>query len=214
MIVEQQTARQRATSAGDVATSPPPRGAERVPPGRETASSEPLTRLRGAGVEVDSRRVARAAAATVLAALFALAIVLAVAGAEKNAQIARLRRAGVPVTITVTSCLQDLGGSGSNGAGYTCKGDFRLAARRYPMSIPGLGFEAVGSKLRGVAVPSDPALATTAVVLAGEHPSWRVYLLPAVLAAVLALLGALVALRRGSAGTSPARRRAAADTTP
>lgn len=145
---------------------PPAPGPPRRTPGQ--VSPEPVTRLRGAAVEVDSRRAAQAIIAVLLATLAATASVLTVAGADRNAQIDQLRRSGVPVAITVTGCRGDLGGSGSNAAGYTCQGTFRLAGRSYPMSIPGLGHQVLGSKLRGVAVPSDPALVTTAGVLAGE----------------------------------------------
>ncbi len=172
-----------------------------------------MTRLRGAAVEVDSRRAAQAIIAVLLATLAATASVLTVAGADRNAQIDQLRRSGVPVAITVTGCRGDLGGSGSNAAGYTCQGTFRLAGRSYPMSIPGLGHQVPGSKLRGVAVPGDPALVTTATVLAGARASWRVFLVPVVLWAVLALLASALVLRRRrrrrrlrSDGSPPPRR--------
>jgi len=50
--------------------------------------------------------------------------------------------------------------------------------------------------LRAVVVPGDPALMTPLSVLAGEHASWKVFILPVVLLVVLVLLVGAVLLRR------------------
>jgi hypothetical protein len=51
--------------------------------------------------------------------------------------------------------------------------------------------------LRGVSVPGDPALVTTAGALAADHASWRVFILPAVLLVLLVVgVGAVVLRRR------------------
>ena len=89
-----------------------------------------------------------------------------------------------------------MGGSGSNGAGYACTGTFTFEGGRHTESIPGTAFYAPGSTLRAVVVPGDPALMTPVSVLAGEHASWRVFILPVVLLLVLVLLVAAVLLRR------------------
>src|SRR5271169_5343066 len=62
-------------------------------PGEPAGAGEPAGRvspLRGAGVDVDVRRLGRVVAATCLLALGVLVVVLSVAGAQKNAQISRL----------------------------------------------------------------------------------------------------------------------------
>ena len=157
-------------------------------------------RLRGARVEIDGRRVARVAAAACLVGLAALSAVLFVVGFQKNAQIARLHNEGVPVTITVSGCLGLLGGSGSNAAGYECRGSYTLDGRPFNEPIPGNAMYDPGTKLHGVAVPGDPALVTTAAILRTEHVSGRVFVLPSILLALLVLtLGAFAARRRRSA---------------
>ena len=112
--------------------------------------------LRGAGVDVDVRRAGRVLVGAVLGALAVLAVVLFVAGAQKNAQITSLRSHGVPVTVTVTGCTGLLGGSGSNAAGYACRGTFSVAGHRYDEAIPGDTLYPPGTPLAAVTVPGDP----------------------------------------------------------
>jgi hypothetical protein len=158
--------------------------------------AEPLTSLRAGSVDIDARRIGRAIGVLLLAALVVVAVVLAVAGTQKNNQIDRLRRDGVPVTITVSSCQGLLGGSGSNAAGYTCRGTFTVAGYRYTEGIPGDTLFPPGTTIRAVRVPGDPALVTPLTVLATEQASWRVYLLPAVLLVAAALLLSLLLYSR------------------
>lgn len=157
--------------------------------------------LRGAKVDGDIRRFVGMAIVLCLAALAASTIALFVAGAHRNAQVARLRQDGVPVQVTVTSCLGQLGGSGSNAAGYTCSGSFVLDGRRYDETIPGLTLRPVGTTFRALAVPGDPALMAPVSQVAVERPSDKVYVLPAVLAglSVAGTAGTLLLLRRRSA---------------
>jgi hypothetical protein len=154
---------------------------------------------------VDTRAVARVAVGLLLIGLTVLIVVLFVAGAQKNSQITRLRHHGVAVTITSSGCRGLLGGSGSNAAGYACRGSFTLDGRRYNENIPGNTLRPPGTVVRGVSVPGDPALVTTARMLAAEQASWRVYIAPTVLLVVLVglalLVGAAARTRR-----RPARR--------
>jgi hypothetical protein len=137
--------------------------------------------------------------ALVLVTLTFLVVVFTVIGAHKNAQIDELRNDGVPVTVTVDSCLGLLGGSGSNGAGYACTGSYELGGRRYHEPLPGNTYRSPGSAVAAVAVPSDPTLVSTAQVVLSDHASARVYVLPAVLAAVLLVLLALLVVRTRAA---------------
>jgi len=147
--------------------------------------------LRGPAVEMDVRRVTRAAVGLALAGLAVVAAVLLVAGYQKNSQIDNLRAHGVPVELTVTHCLGLMGGSGSNLAGYDCSGTYTVAGHVFTEDIPGNTLHAPGTTVRGVIVAGDPALFSTPATVASEHASWTVYLVPAIL---LALLGGLLAL--------------------
>jgi hypothetical protein len=172
--------------------------------GEIDTSGRPITILRGAGVEVDGRRVGRVVVLVCLGTLAVLVVVLFLAGAERNAQITRLRQHGVPVKVTVSGCLGLMGGSGSNLVGYQCRGTFTTGGHRYSESIPGDTFYAPGATLRAVTVPGDPALLSTVRSLATERPSWRVFILPASLLIVLALLvGALLRRHRHISRASP-----------
>jgi hypothetical protein len=174
------------------------------PPGAATSSAEPLTKLRGAGVDVDVRRVGRVVVGLSLVTLAALVIIFSIAGANNNNQINRLHHDGVPVAVTVTKCLGLIGGSGSNGAGYSCDGVFTLDGHRYTEAIPGSGFHAPRSSLRAVVVPGDPALLSPVSILATQHASGRVFILPGVLLVVLLLLvGTILYRRRRHAVGSP-----------
>ena len=157
----------------------------------------PVSTLRGSGVDVDSRRVVHVVVGLCLVALATVVIILSVAGAHKNGQINRLRQHGVNVEVTVTSCLGQLGGSGTNAAGYQCRGSFAINGRHYNEIVPGNTLLPPGTAVRGVIDPGDPALISTVGAVASEHASWRVYLLPIILAVALALLVAAVVIRMG-----------------
>lgn len=160
------------------------------------APDEALSTLRGAGVDVDVRRLGRVFVAACLVALAVLTAVLFVAGADKNAQITDLHQHGVAVRVTVSSCLGLLGGSGSNGAGYACKGTFTLDGHRYTEAIPGNSLYPPGAKIRAVAVPGSPPLLSTARAVHSERASWRVFVVPTVLLLVLVLGVGFLVLRR------------------
>lgn len=129
-------------------------------------------------------------------ALGVVAVVLFVAGANKNAQITRLRSQGVAVKVTVSGCTGEMGGSGSNLVGYDCTGSFTIGGRRYDEDIPGTALRIAGTTIQAITVPGDPALLTTPRAIAGEHPSFRVFILPIILSIVLALGVAALVLRR------------------
>jgi hypothetical protein len=163
-----------------------------------------VSTLRGAGVSVDKRRLIWWGLLVVAVGLLVASVALAVAGSRKNDQINQLRQHGVAVVVTSTSCQGLLGGSGSNGVGYVCRGAFTLDGRRYDENLPGNTLLPPGTKVDAIAVPSDPGLVTTPAILAGEHASNTAFVLPVVLG-VLAV-GAvivLVFLRRRDPVASP-----------
>jgi hypothetical protein len=174
-------------------------------PEPDRGPDDPIMTLRGAGVDADARRVGLTLSALSAVALAVLAVIFAVAGAQRNHQIDQLRQHGVDVQVTVTTCQGLLGGSGSNSAGEACHGTFTLDGRRYTDAIPGDKL-VLGASVRGVTLRSDPGLLSTVTIVNSEHSSGNVFILPAVLLVLAILVGALVNQRW--------RRRAAAATTP
>ena len=183
--------------------------------GSTTPPGEPgdrIGQLRGAGVSVDGRRVGQVAIGIVLVTLAVLAIVFTIVGIHTNQQDDRLHHDGVPVTFTVTGCLGLLGGSGSNAAGYSCRGTYTLDGTHYSgVQLPGDSFHRPGSAVAAIAVPGDPALVSPASIVATEHSSAGAFVLPVILTAILLLLVVVLLLLRrrrqanGSATASGAR---------
>jgi len=199
-----------AAGGGRYDLAPVPTGADPDEPEEQGPAPAPgtgderLAPLRGAGVAVDVRRVGAVVVGLLLVGLAVLVVVLFVAGAHKNSQIAELRDHGMPVQMTVSGCIGLLGGSGSNPVGYSCHGTIVVGGRSYDDPIPGTALYGPGQRLGGVTVAGDPALFTTPALLRTEHTSWRVYLAPAILAVVLVLaVGGLVALRRHARRSLP-----------
>jgi hypothetical protein len=152
--------------------------------------------LRGATPGLDVRRVGQAVVGLCLVALAVSVVIFYVGAVHKNAQIADLRAHGVPVPFTITGCLGLLGGSGSNQAGYACRGTFTVGGHRYNEPIPGNTDHPPGMVLRAVTVPGDPALVRTERDLAGEQTSAKVFIFPTVLLVVLLLLVGVLLFRR------------------
>jgi hypothetical protein len=159
-------------------------------------SDLPLTRLRGAGVDVDPRRAGKVIIGVCLVALAVTAVVLIVAGVQKNNQDNSLHTEGVPVAVTVQGCLGLLGGSGSNPAGYACRGTYTFHGHRYDQNIPGNRDLVAGTTIRGVIVPGDPYLLSTPGLVAVEHASWHVFIAPVILLGVLVLAVVVLPLVR------------------
>jgi hypothetical protein len=155
-----------------------------------------ISTLRGASAAVDARRAAQVVIGVVLATLAVLGIVFIVVGINKNDQINELKDHGVPVTYVVSKCLGLLGGSGSNGAGYSCQGSYTVDGRRYFENLPGSSLYAPGDRVKAISVRSDPTLLSTPAILNSEHASASVYILPAVLLGACALLVIAIVLRR------------------
>jgi hypothetical protein len=166
---------------------------------------ERVAPLRGAGVQIDGRRVAAVLVGIILVTLAVLVVVFTIIGVSKNHQIDQLRNHGVPVDVTITSCQGLLGGSGSNGAGYACRGTYELDGHRYNEQLPGSALHAPGSIIRALAVPEDPALVSPVAIVDSEHSSSTVFILPAVLLVLLIAILVVVLLRRGRPAGGEAR---------
>jgi hypothetical protein len=131
-----------------------------------------------------------------LVVLAVVTVVLFVAGADKNAQQSSLSRDGVPVSVTVTHCLAEMGGSGSNLTGYACTGTYTVDGTKYTESIPGNALHDPDSTVRGVTVPGNPSLLSTADIVRAQPPSWKVFIVPTILAVVLVALVVSILVRR------------------
>jgi hypothetical protein len=181
-----------------MATTDPP-----VPAHDETGEpADRVGQLRGAGVSVDGRRVGQVAIGIVLVTLLVLTIVFTLVGIHTNQQNDRLHNDGVPVTFTVGGCLGLLGGSGSNAAGYSCHGTYTLNGKTYSEQLPGDSFHRPGSTVAAIAVSGDPALVSPASIVATEHSSASVFVLPIILFVVLLVLVALLLVLRRRQGTA------------
>jgi hypothetical protein len=154
-------------------------------------------------VAVDARKAGRVVAVLCLLALTTTALILTFAGVDKNNQITALRTTGVPVTVTVSGCLGLLGGSGSNAAGFACRGTYDFRGRRYEEAIPGNVNRAPKSSVRGVIAAGDPALLSTPAAVRTEHASWRVFLTPIVLGAVVVVAATGLLVRRSRRPPAP-----------
>ncbi len=157
---------------------------------------EPVGQLRGAGVDVNLRAVRTVLVVLVLVTLLVLAVAYLVAGIEKNEHLDDLRQHGMPVPVTVRTCLGLLGGSGSNAAGIACTGTYVVDGHRYSVDIPGNAPLAPGDVIRGVVASDDPSLFTTPGYLATQHASAGVFVLAAVFGAGFVLALVAVALWR------------------
>ena len=162
----------------------------------ESSPAGPVSTLRGARIEIDTARVVRILLAAVLATLAVLAVVFFVVGAHKNAQIDELRLHGEPVEVTITKCLGLMGGSGSNSAGYACTGTFHFGGRLFDEAVPGDVLYAPGTRLAATAASNGSGLFAPVGVLAGEHSSWTVFIVPGALALAFATLASPWVLRR------------------
>lgn len=162
------------------------------------SSDQPLTVLRGNGVDIDPRRAARWVLGVCVVALLVVALILLVAGVQKNSQSNTLAHHGVRVDVRVSGCLGLLGGSGSNAAGYVCKGNYTYQGHRYARDIPGNARLAPGSTVRGVIAPGDPGLLSTPSEVAAQPASSGVYVAPALLFLlfVLTLVALILMVRR------------------
>ncbi|MHB1444082.1 MAG: hypothetical protein ACYCTI_10490 [Acidimicrobiales bacterium] len=165
------------------------------------AGGDPASTLRGAGVAVDARALRRALFWLVLVGLFGGGVGLVVSAALANAGIDQLRHHGRAVVATVSGCEGLLGGSGSNGVGYTCRAEFSLNGRTWSEVLPGTALRPPGSKLALVVVPTDPKDLATPGGLARERPSYLGFLWAGLLVASGLALGLrAVVVRRSGTG--------------
>jgi hypothetical protein len=150
---------------------------------------ERVTTLRGP-VAVSVGRTFWLVAGAIGLLVFAAALVVSLLSASNdNARIERMKAHGIPVTVVVTGCAGNLGGSGSNGAGYTCRGRYNIGRATYHETIGSMAtFAATGTAVRGVVDPSHESTVILAIAVTRSKSSPGAYLRPALLAVVFAIL--------------------------
>jgi hypothetical protein len=162
--------------------------------------------IRGGGGVIDTRRLFRVVAGSAIVALAVLVVVLTIETVHKNSRINGLQRRGVPVDVTVTSCLGVLSGTGVTVAYFECSGSFDLDGRSYNAVIAGShANHSAGDVVKAVADPKHPTRISTVTALVNAHSSWRAFVGPGVLFLLLVLLivGAFWWSRRNSAQRHP-----------
>jgi heme/copper-type cytochrome/quinol oxidase subunit 2 len=135
--------------------------------------------------------------AAVLLVVFAIIIVVSFISAfNDNARVDRMKNHGIPVLVTVTSCVGNIGGSGSNAAGYTCRGSYRVDGVRYVEVIGSKSTQSnAGAKVHGVVDPSRRSTVELTSAVRASTSSLSVYVVPSLLA-VLFVIAAIALGRR------------------
>jgi hypothetical protein len=168
----------------------------------QSDGSEAEGYIRGGGGVIDTRRLFRIVVGSAIVVLAVLVVVLTVDAVHQNSRIDGLKRRGVPVDVTVTSCFGVLSGTGITVASFQCSGSFDLAGRSYHAVIAGSNVNhAVGDVVKAIADPKHPTSISTPSSLVNAHTSGRPFIAPGILFLVLLVLvvGALWWSRRNSA---------------
>jgi uncharacterized integral membrane protein len=152
--------------------------------------------LRGAPVEVNTRRVSQIVSILIIAILTVLTVTFFLSGVHRNSDVSNLQRHGTSISVTVTTCTGELGGSGSTLADYRCEGTFTLNGQRFHDTIPGHVFRPTGSTAVFVTSKNNPSLLATSLEVRDDTTTWSVFIVPFVLLAILIVFVAFVTRRR------------------
>ncbi len=155
-----------------------------------------IATLRGAHAAPTSRgpwRIAESFMGLVAATLLTVSFISA---ASTNARITRMQSHGIHVEVTVTNCVGQIGGSGSNNAGYVCQGTYRARNTQYHETIGSMTtFAPFGASVAAVADPAKPSTITLAAALRHSSASDGAYLVPSALSLAF-VVGVAVVVRR------------------
>ncbi|HEY5265186.1 MAG TPA: hypothetical protein VIJ40_00065 [Acidimicrobiales bacterium] len=167
--------------------------------------NEHVASLRGAAAVSVGRRAKFVVGALGLIALAAVLVVSFLSVTNDNARIDRMKASGIPVTITVTNCRGNIGGSGSNSAGYTCRGDYSVGGATYHELIGSMAtFSAPGTAVHGVADPSHHSTVALSSAVKSSKASDGAFVPLGLLTLVFVALS-LVFLGRARRPTPPRR---------
>lgn len=168
-----------------------------------------VTTLRGPQAASMGRSFWRIAGAICLVLVAVAILVSFLSVRNDNARLERMRANGIPVTVTVLNCVGNIGGSGSNAAGYTCHGRYRLDGTTYHEIIGAMTtFWTSGSEVKGVVDPSQHSTVMQASALESRRTSPKSYLVDELLTAVFLALA--VAFLRSTRRPSSSRVKQAA----
>jgi hypothetical protein len=141
-----------------------------------------VTSMRGPTAVSVGRKFWLFAGALGLGVFAAVLVVSFISATSDNARIERMKNHGIPVTVTVTNCTGNIGGSGSNAAGYTCRGDYSVDGTTFHELIGSMSiFSVSGSKVRGVVDPSHHSTVVLSSAIRTSVSSTRAYLRPGLL---------------------------------
>jgi len=169
-------------------------GTPRVPLSSQLNAPQPphfdhVNSLRGASAGSIGRTFWLGAAALGLVVFTAVLVVSLVSAFNGNARIERMKAHGIPVTVTVTTCNGNLGGSGSNGAGYTCRGTYRVDGTTFHEVIGSMAtFAGSGTAVQAVADPSNHGTIKLSSAVKASNASPWAFVPPGALAVVLIIL--------------------------
>jgi hypothetical protein len=156
---------------------------------------EQIASLRGAAPRpIDGKKLRDIVVGICAVALIALSVTFFATGFSHNSAVTDLQQHGVRVKVKVLTCAGQLGGSGSNNAGYSCQGTFVLLGKRYQSTLPDNAAHAPGTTVVDVTPSDDPGHLTTLQVWKSQHTSASLFIIGAILGvAGLVIAGLLIA---------------------
>jgi hypothetical protein len=132
--------------------------------------------------------------AIVIAVFIVVSFITAV---NDNARADRLKTHGIAVVVTVTSCAGHIGGSGSNAAGYTCYGTYRVHGVRYQEVIGSKTTSSpAGTTVHVIADPSHPSTIELESAIAASSTSESAFVVPSIVAVLFVALSLVVVRAR------------------
>jgi hypothetical protein len=141
------------------------------------------------GVRIDTRRLVLVILGLVILVMATLVVVTAIDAAQHNSRVSRLQQRGVPVDVTVTSCLGLASGTGITVDGFQCRGTFALEGHTYNEVIGGSSVNIPpGTTVHAVVVPREPSSLSTKATAASKDAAWKSYLTAGVLLLITILL--------------------------
>jgi len=153
------------------------------PTDTSASSGDSVASLRGAAAVGVGRRFWVVMAALGLIAFAAFLVVSFISATNDNARINRMKDHGIPVVVTVSTCIGNLGGSGSNASSYTCTGVYAARDTSYHEVIGAMSsFVTPGTRVRAVADPGRPSTVELASAVASSKASNGAYVVPSLLA--------------------------------
>lgn len=160
-----------------------------------SATDDTISSLRGAAPGTIGRTFWLLAATVGLAVFAVVLVVNFLSVASDNSRIDRMKSHGISVNVTVTGCIGNIGGSGSNVSGYTCRGDYSLGGITYHEVIGSLStLAASGTTVQGTVDPTRHSTVELSSAVKSSKVSSSGYVAPGLLSIVL--VGLALALVR------------------